>query len=396
MRHVLGPGTILGYCTNVHAGTTWEQFTASLKQYAARVKTLASADSTMPIGLWMSARTAYDMLRNEATHDLSELLGELGLVPFTINGFPYADFHQPIVKHGVYRPTWADRERFDYTMNLAGVLYDLLSDCGADEGSISTVPLGWPSDFVRPERHRTAIKNLRDICRELRRMRDETGVLIHLDVEPEPGCVIQTSQQMMELFYSVANGSYEDECRMHLRICHDVCHAAVMFEDQAEVLANYRAAGIRVGKVQISNAIRADLRGHSARERTEALAQLRQFSEDRYLHQTMIAANDNLQFFEDLPQALDQFGTTDRAADEWRVHFHVPVYLEQFGLLKTTQHQIVECLNAIKPEDEVHHFEVETYAWNVLPPHLRVDDLSEGIAREMQWVRDIAPTLHNE
>jgi hypothetical protein len=34
------------------------------------------------------------------------------------------------------------------------------------------------------------------------------------------------------------------------------------------------------------------------------------------------------------------------------------------------------------------HFEVETYAWNVLPEELRVDDLAEGIAKEMQWVLD--------
>jgi hypothetical protein len=396
MRDVLGPGTLLGYCTNVHAGTNWEQFTSNLKQYAARVKQIVSPDSPMPIGLWLPAPTAHEMLRNETTHDLSELLDELGLVPFTLNGFPYSDFHQPIVKHAVYRPTWADPERLEYTLNLAGILHDLLEDAGQTEGSISTVPLGWPSDFAKPAARRQAIDNLRQACRELRRIYHETGFFIRLNIEPEPGCVIQTGQQLIELFESLMHGSFEDDVRNHLRVCHDVCHAAVMFEDQAEVLAKYRAAGIRIGKVQISNAIRVDLRGYSARERTEALAQLKQFSEDRYLHQTMIASNGKHQFFEDLPKALDQFGTTDRAGDEWRVHFHVPVYLEQFGLLKTSQSQIIECLIAIKPDDQVHHFEVETYAWNVLPAELKVADLSEGIAREMQWVLDLAPTLHAE
>ena len=32
-------------------------------------------------------------------------------MPFTFNGFPYGDFHQSVVKHRVYEPTWADAER---------------------------------------------------------------------------------------------------------------------------------------------------------------------------------------------------------------------------------------------------------------------------------------------
>ena len=35
------------------------------------------------------------------------------------------------------------------------------------------------------------------------------------------------------------------------------------------------------------------------------------------------------------------------------------------------------------------HFEVETYAWGVLPESLQVDQLSEGIAREMKWFAEL-------
>ena len=37
---------------------------------------------------------------------------------------------------------------------------------------------------------------------------------------------------------------------------------------------------------------------------------------------------------------------------------------------------------------EVKHFEVETYAWNVLPKELQKDDLAEGIADELIWLRE--------
>ena len=66
------------------------------------------------------------------------------------------------------------------------------------------------------------------------------------------------------------------------------------------------------------------------------------------------------------------------------MHFHVPLFLERFGLLDTTQGEIMECLAALKA-DEHPHLEVETYAWGVLPEHLRSGALADGIAKEIQW-----------
>ena len=54
---------------------------------------------------------------------------------------------------------------------------------------------------------------------------------------------------------------------------------------------------------------------------------LRRFAEGVYLHQVVIRAGDRLQRFLDLPQALAE----PRRGDEWRVHFHVPLFREQLG-----------------------------------------------------------------
>ena len=35
------------------------------------------------------------------------------------------------------------------------------------------------------------------------------------------------------------------------------------------------------------------------------------------------------------------------------------------------------------------HFEVETYAWSVLPDSLQVGQLSDGIANEMRWFAEL-------
>ena len=53
----------------------------------------------------------------------------------------------------------------------------------------------------------------------------------------------------------------------------------------------------------------------------------------------------------------------------------------------TTARQIPLALAAASKVDPP-CFEVETYAWTVLPPHLRERDLASGIARELAWTRD--------
>ena len=42
-------------------------------------------------------------------------------------------------------------------------------------------------------------------------------------------------------------------------------------------------------------------------------------------------------------------------------------------------------LKAAKKHTNCQHFEVETYAWGVLPPELKQPDLAVGIAEELKW-----------
>jgi hypothetical protein len=121
-------------------------------------------------------------------------------------------------------------------------------------------------------------------------------------------------------------------------------------------------------------------------QRRAALAQLGGFAEDRYLHQTMVRDRGGERFFEDLPGALALGAEHD---GELRVHFHVPIYLESFGLLRTSRPQILECLAALPRLSACRHFEVETYAWGVLPEALRQPDLATGIAAELRWFADV-------
>jgi hypothetical protein len=125
-------------------------------------------------------------------------------------------------------------------------------------------------------------------------------------------------------------------------------------------------------------------------ERVEALEQLRGFREERYLHQT-VAKMGTGHFYDDLPQAIDEFTSKPPPTVEWRTHFHVPLFLEKFGLLESTQDEVIQCLTLARELTTCKHYEVETYAWSVLPEELKLVDLVDGIAQEMKWVKRHGP-----
>ena len=96
----------LAYCTNVHAGVTLEQTMANLDEHAVAVRGRVCPDGQLGVGLWLSAQAARETLRHDRIGELRDFLGERGLAVFTMNGFPYGDFHQAVVKHAVYEPSW--------------------------------------------------------------------------------------------------------------------------------------------------------------------------------------------------------------------------------------------------------------------------------------------------
>lgn len=374
-----------GYCTNVHAGTDLAQTRANLERHALDVKRQVSPAAPMGVGLWLAAPAAKSLRTDGQAKAFGMWLNDVGLVPFTFNGFPYGDFHQKVVKRNVYVPTWADENRLIYTLDLIAI-QDALLPPGMD-GSISTLPIAWGNPVPDDALLRQAAHNLARVADHLARLETETGRLITLCLEPEPGCVLQRKGDFLWFFktYLWPLGK-EDVLRRYLRVCHDVCHSVVMFEDQADVLQTYYAAGIEVGKVQVSSAVCVDFAALEANARIDAIDQLSAFAEDRYLHQTVTREPGKRSVFhEDLPALLRTIVDPRRLTAEWRVHFHVPIYLESFGQLSGSRNEILSCLAACAKYSQVRHFEVETYAWGVLPRALQHTKLADGIAQEMTW-----------
>src|SRR5205814_615177 len=108
------------------------------------------------------------------------------------------------------------------------------------------------------------------------------------------------------------------------------------------------------------------------------------FADDIYLHQVIARKSDgSLLRYRDLPVALEK----NEPADEWRIHFHIPLYASPSAGLDTTIDHTLSLLDwlAIHP-DVCRHLEMETYTWAVLPPDLKSANVTDQLVREYEWI----------
>ncbi|WP_244950769.1 hypothetical protein [Pedobacter suwonensis] len=66
----------------------------------------------------------------------------------------------------------------------------------------------------------------------------------------------------------------------------------------------------------------------------------------------------------------------------------MPIFVEDMGLIQSTQSDITAVLNLQKTNPFTDHLEVETYTWEVLPAALKAP-LNDSIIRELDWVKKI-------
>ena len=258
----------LTYCTNIHAAEGWTAVSANLQRFAPALKQRLSSSDPFGIGLRLSARDARELLQENRLDEFRGFLDDRGLYVALINGFPHGSFHRTPVKADVYAPDWRDEERVRYTLDLIAILSRLLPE-GLD-GGISTAPLSYKT-WVANADPRSFTRNIVRIAEALARVRQERGIVIHLDIEPEPDCVLETSDEFLHFFNRtlIPDGGLlladslgcgveaaRAHLREHIRICVDCCHFAVEYEDPVAALARVQASEVQVGRVQLSSAIK--------------------------------------------------------------------------------------------------------------------------------------------
>ncbi|MEF9907646.1 metabolite traffic protein EboE [Streptomyces sp. P9-A2] len=380
-RHPDGSTVHLAYCTNVHPAETLDGVLAQLRDHCEPVRRRLGRDR-LGIGLWLAKDAARALVTDpSALRGLRCELDRRGLEVVTLNGFPYEGFGAEEVKYRVYTPDWADPERLEYTTSLARLLAGLLPDDVVD-GSISTLPLAWRTahDTERAEASRLA---LRTLAERLDALQELTGRSLRIALEPEPGCVVETTHDAIAPLTAIGHD--------RIGICVDTCHLATSFEDPHTALDDLAGAGIPVVKSQLSAALHAE-QPHLP----EVREALRAFAEPRFLHQTRTSTAAGLRGTDDLAEALA--GDTLPDGAPWRAHFHVPLHAAPTAPLTSTLPVLKTALTRLVggPHPLTHHLEVETYTWQALPPELRPRgraQLADGIAAELTLARDLLTDL---
>ncbi|MGN7203583.1 metabolite traffic protein EboE [Pedobacter sp. SAFR-022] len=389
----------LSYCTNIHAGKDWSADFENLKTHFPEVKAAISPTEPMGIGLRLSNTASITLADPAAQDEFKRWLQENQAYVFTMNGFPYGEFHHTVVKADVHSPDWTTAARKDYTIRLAQLLTGLLPE--AMDGGISTSPLSYRHWFHTADALNAAVEmatmNILEVVKELISIYRETGKLIHLDLEPEPDGVIESGPEYISWYdtqllrigipliagtFSLNDQAAESLIKQHLCLCYDVCHFSIGYEDHAAVLEQLKTKGLKVGKIQISAALKGKF---SDEAHNQAMLQdFEKFNEPTYLHQVVAKdAAGKLTRYPDLDEALADFHP--KAAAEWRAHFHVPVSTDRIGQLYSTRDDIVQVLKLQKQAPFTNHLEVETYTWEVLPEGLKIP-IAQSISNELEWV----------
>ncbi|MCZ4223822.1 metabolite traffic protein EboE [Pedobacter rhodius] len=381
----------LTFCTNIYTGESWAAHFAVLKDSFPVLKAQLSPEKPMGIGLRLSNLASIELLQENHLEEFKLWLNEVGSYVFTMNGFPYGGFHHTRVKDQVHAPDWTTAERLDYTIRLFDILAEILPE-GMD-GGISTSPLSYKlwfsTDKEREVATATATENILKVAGKLKEIKAQTGKVLHLDIEPEPDGFLESGPEFIDWYENVLLQSgklHNDIIKEHICLCYDVCHFAIGYEPHVAIIDELKAKGISVGKIQISAALKAKL-PEAVSARIAVINELAHFDEPTYLHQVIAKQNDrNLIRYPDLSNALAD--KKNKNSTEWRAHFHVPIFIEDMGIIQSTQSDIKAVLDYHKSMPFTNHLEVETYTWEVLPASLKVP-LNDSIVRELQWVKNI-------
>ena len=293
----LSHGIHLAYCTNIHRGGDWPETFCSLNEHTLRVRDRVSSAKPYAIGLRLGDSASRQLAQVDELDKFRAWLVQNDCYVFTINGFPYGDFHGKRVKEQVYKPDWTTVERVEYTKRL----FDILAVIAPAEsgGSVSTVPCSFKEFINTGEQVEAMRRNVWDVVEHIDALSEKTGKDLHLGLEPEPLCYLETTGEMIRFYRQLRDDRPgDDRLARRLGINYDACHLAVEFEEAAAALGSLIAEGVRISKLHFSSALKV-------RPSAEALDGLAGFAEDIYFHQVVAnGADGSLTRYRDLPDAL--------------------------------------------------------------------------------------------
>jgi hypothetical protein len=380
-------GIHLAYCTNVHRGGDWEETFQSLQNDVMRVRAAVCPVQPYAIGLRLGAKAAKELSDPAKLLAFQRWLGDNDSYVFTINGFPYGQFHGTRVKEQVYVPDWSKQERLEYTNLLFDILSALLPE--GIPGSVSTLPgsfkefyqKGADGNFDVPG---SLFTNLKDCHSHVEALCRKNGQDLHLGLEPEPLGLFETTKETIDFLDTLGKKAFGNDgaWKQRIGVNYDTCHLAIEFEEPSQALSSFVASGYRLSKIHLSSAL-------SLIPTRQAIEGLAEYHEPVYLHQVVASREGKaIQRWKDVDLALQDGAAQSYGGlgEEWRVHFHIPLHSSPQAPYSDTRSHVLGTLDFLKTTPgSCQHLEMETYTWEVLPEGLRTGDVVDQIVEEYKW-----------
>lgn len=334
----------IGYVSNAFPGETMEELVATVTGPLRRVRDRLCGVGPLGLELRLSAAGAAELSESPAKRErLCEALAAGGFEVVSFNAFSPSAFNSRRVKEDAYRPTWLEIERSGYTRRVADIFAEILPLGGS--GSVSTSPGSFKA-FDEGEELLTPIAEAyAEMAHYLAEVEERRGRHILLSIEPEPGCTMETTEELIDFF----------ERRL-----------------------------LTAGRQRL-----ATQRGCSQAEDREALTELARFSSSPYMHQIVgVDAEGRACLREaDLPKLLAGSVPFD-GCRELRVHFHLPLYLERLGELDTTALEARSAVRYVVEHGLCDTTILETCTWKLLeryPGLVGEGGVEEAVAEEIRW-----------
>ncbi len=376
----LNHGLHLAYCTNIHRGENWAQTFQTLNDYTLAVRDKISPNQSYAIGLRLGDLASRELSDPTTLLNFRRWLDANHCYVFTINGFPFGKFHGGAVKENVYSPDWTTPERLAYTNRLFDLLAQIVPP--GIEGSVSTVPGSFKEFIKTPEQLKAIRANVFHCVEHIARVSEQTGRKLHLGLEPEPLCLLETTNETVHFFDRIrAEHNRDSRLFEYLGINYDTCHLAIEFEEPSAAISALQQHKIKISKLHLSSALKII-------PTEEVCNALKNFADEVYLHQVVSRDEQGaLTRFKDLPEALTQ-DARPRTQDsvEWRIHFHIPLHAPRTEIFDNTTDHLLGVMDILAQNPALcSHLEMETYTWEVMPPELKNRNVVEQLVEEYKW-----------
>jgi len=394
-----------------------------LKNKVPGIKRRISGEGKFYIELRLSRRIVEEIAGSDRIlKELRDFLYQQNLALITINAFVPLTFHEGYVKEKVYLPNWHEG---DERVNFTKACIDILSFLAPEEEThISlSVPGGVLKDYLtetnRDRLHSQIALNLARCVLHAYETERKTGKRCAIGIEPEPGLVYELTPELIEFFKNYVDrvgaellvekipdtDLQEAKERLHqfLGVNFDTCHQLVQYENLLQSVKLLLNQGIKIFKVQVSNAIQVD----QPLSHTDEMRVIEKyFMHSKFLHQVVgvDAEGRPVLFSLDLPYVFTPEGKralATKGVTALRIHYHVPVLDNSGAGVRTTLPELRKFLEefiflpgevAGETLGEEVPLIIETYTWMEQIAHkadTETGDLSTNIARELEYVRGV-------